>query len=237
VYTRLPGLTLTPDLEVSDQLISECVHVYESNKLKYVPWERCGTTCLEMTGAKLDEAWVKAPGGFMKCEAVGAPAALADTSSQHHLNYVLMRRGLAFEMSDLMTYECHERLRADLMAALDRPALQGFQRVTKSQARNADEIAFGLMKQLCPAGVKKVARVRPLDATIEKILSNRDYNQALTQLQTPSGAGSSGDKRQFESEHGQVKKEPRNKKRKEDLKRREDEWESSRQDRKGKGKR
>ena len=57
----LPGLTVTQDLDVSDQLITEVVGIVDRNRLKYVAWEICTARTMEMAGGKIDQAWVTDP--------------------------------------------------------------------------------------------------------------------------------------------------------------------------------
>jgi hypothetical protein len=60
VLDRLVGMTLTPELDVSDALITMCVAMYDGNRLRYIPWELCTTRSLEMVGQKRDETFVRA---------------------------------------------------------------------------------------------------------------------------------------------------------------------------------
>jgi len=180
---RLAGLTITPDLDVSDQLITDCVGIVDRNRLKYVPWEQCTARTLEITGGKVDTTWSTDSRGFLKCESGEATQQVADTASDYNLDLALRRRGLAFEMADLMGWEAHEKLRNDLMSSLSRPPIPGYGKVTKIQLKRADEIAFGLLSKATEGGVKRVAGERPLDKAVEAVLNHREYNLALQPLQ------------------------------------------------------
>ena len=69
---------------------------------------------------KLDTTWSTDSRGFLKCESSDATQQVADTASDYNLDLALRRRGLAFEMADLMGWEAHEKLRNELMSSLSR---------------------------------------------------------------------------------------------------------------------
>ena len=195
----LPGLTVTQDLDVSDQLITEVVGIVDRNRLKYVAWEICTARTMEIAGGKIDQAWVTDPStGYLKCETASAKLGDADLATDFKLDLALRRRGLAFDMGDLMSWNCHERLREDLMSALTRTPPPGYARTSKQQLRRADEVAFEIMAKATEGGVKRVGGHRPLDATIDRVLAHRDYNLALQPL--PASSGSSNDKRQTDQD-------------------------------------
>ena len=182
VITRLVGMTITPELDVSDALISTCVAMYDGNRLRYIPWEVCTTRCLEMIGQKKDETFTRDPAtGFLKMSE--APqAARADLETDLTVDLALRRRGLALEMADAMSWERHEKLREELMSALARRQPPGYGQIGIAQIRKSDEEAFNIMaKQTCE-GIKKVDGSRPMDSSIDIILAHRDFNLALQPL-------------------------------------------------------
>ena len=189
VYGKIAGVTKTPEMIVSDQLIITCVGVVDKNRCAYVPWEQCTSRTFDVTGQKTDDAWMKV-GGYMKCESRDPDEPAAETGTEHHLNMLLMRRGIAFEMSDMMSWESHERLREDYMKALMKPAVPGYAKVTRSQVRRADECAFELMAEFTEGGIQKVGGVRPLDAAVSFAMTHRDYNQILQQMVASSARSS-----------------------------------------------
>jgi len=114
VISRLVGLTVTPELDVSDSLISTCVSLYDSNRLRYVPWEVCTTRSLEVAGQKKDQTFVMDPAtGFLKA-GEAPPPGRADLASDLKVDMALRRRGLALEMADLLSWGQH---REELMSS------------------------------------------------------------------------------------------------------------------------
>jgi hypothetical protein len=125
VITRLVGMTITPELDVSDALISTCVAMYDGNRLRYIPWEVCTTRCLEMIGQKKDETFTRDPATGLLKMSEAPQAARADLETDLKVDLALRRRGLALEMADAMSWERHEKLREELMSALARRQPQG----------------------------------------------------------------------------------------------------------------
>ena len=50
VAARLPGLTMCPELTISDQLLRRCMAIYDSDRLAYIPWEKCTSMPVEVIG-------------------------------------------------------------------------------------------------------------------------------------------------------------------------------------------
>ena len=182
VTGRLVGMTITPELDVSDTLISMCVAMYDNNRLRYIPWEVCTTRSLEMIGQKKDETFTRDPAtGFLKISET-APTTRADLASDLKVDLALRRRGLALEMADAMSWECHEKLREELMSALARRPPPGYGQLSIAQIRKADEEAFTIMSKHTCTGIKKVDGERPMDSSINVIMAHRDFNLALQPL-------------------------------------------------------
>ena len=61
VAALVPGLSLEGELDVSDQLIADCVAMIDKDRLKYIGWEACTKRELEVIGVKRDE-YCRRPG-------------------------------------------------------------------------------------------------------------------------------------------------------------------------------
>ena len=117
VAALVPVLSLEGELDVSDQLIADCVAMIDKDRLKYIGWEACTKRELEVIGMKRDEYWQKGDKtGFLKLAEAPVQGA-ADVSSDLRLDMALKRRGLALAMADVVSWEAHERLRSDLAGA------------------------------------------------------------------------------------------------------------------------
>ena len=201
VLNKLVGLTIPLELDVSDQLITECVNLADRNRLKYVPWEACTARQLEITGAKSDPMWTKDHAtGFLKC-GIEQETGKAPCGTELELDFALRRRGLALAMADVMAWEVHETLRQDLLNALVRQPPPGYDRATMAQVRRADEIVFGLLARGADAGIRRIAGTRPLDAKMDAVIAHRDYNLALQPLVARAGKRPADEDRDEQQEH------------------------------------
>jgi len=192
VLGALKGLVVTPELDISDSLLTKAVGIYDSNRLAYLPWEECTPRDMDIIGMKKSEAWTRDPAtGFLRGAEKEAESK-ADCHSDLLIDQALRRRGLAFAMADLIDWELHEQLRNDLMGTLSRQPPPGYARVSVGQIRRADETLFQIMARMVRAGIKRTAGKRPLDDLLVQAMGHRDYNLALQPL--PGGAA----KRSFE---------------------------------------
>ena len=135
--------------------------VSDSNRLAYIPWEACTTRTLEIVGAKKDPEWVRDANGFMKCENPTLRESAAAVDNIYGVETILKRRGIGMAAGDLMSWRAHEKLRRDLLNALNLVPPPGYQRVTIAQARRADEEAFRIMAQETAGGIRAVGGVKP----------------------------------------------------------------------------
>ena len=71
---------------------------------------------MELNGLKKDSYWAVDSQGIIK-EKSHTKSDPADLSSDLKVAYALRRRGLAFEMADIMSCEVHEKLVDQLLAA------------------------------------------------------------------------------------------------------------------------
>lgn len=182
VDSRLVGIELQGELDVSNRLLDLAVGIYEDNTLRYVAWQDCTKREMELNGLKKDSYWAADSQGIIK-EKVHTKADPADLSSDLKVAYALRRRGLAFEMADIMSYEVHEKLVNQLLAAFMKDPLPGYARVGVNQLVRADQEAFKQLANLTTSGIKRDgARKRPCDEGLIKVLDDPDFRQALANL-------------------------------------------------------
>ena len=189
VERRLVGLSLTGELDISNRLLDVFIQLAEDNVLRYVAWEECTARSMEMGGIKKDPAWTTDTTGHLKMVSVAKPP-VADTNSELKLHFALRRRGLAFEMADLMQYELHEKLVDKMLASYMRLPPAGHRRVDIAQLERADKEAFRLLSERTRNGIRRGnAARRPLDVAMLEVLDDPDFRVMLQPL--PGGGHSS----------------------------------------------
>ena len=112
----------------------------------------------------------------------------ADLKDLLMLKYALQRRGLAFEIGRLMSFEAHEKLVNLFFEELAQEPLPGHTAVTLDQVRRADKHVFGRLGELTRAGFQIMPEGEyPLDRLLEADLIEPKLAQMLFQIQSGGG--------------------------------------------------
>ena len=176
---RLTGIQIRGPYEPGDTLVDRCVQMYENDRLQYIAWDVCVSREHELlTATKKDHRVTVQASGELKLTS-SSKVEPCDTSSEIHLRYCLMRRGLAMEQSNLLAYNLHDQwLEKLLMCRLD-AVPQGFSKPTFSQLEAADKRLFLLLAEKTRAGVKATATGRPCDETFEACMNSTEVLSLL----------------------------------------------------------
>jgi hypothetical protein len=182
VANRLVGVTLRGELDVSNRLLDLIVSIHEENTLRYIAWQDCTKREMELNGQKRDLYWAADSHGILKEKSL-VKSDPADLSSDLRIAFALRRRGLAFEMADIMSYETHEKLTDQLLAAYMKDPLPGYARVSVNQLVRADQEVFRQLATRTAFGIKRVGtEKRPCDESLPLVLNDPDVRQALANL-------------------------------------------------------
>ena len=183
---KITGFQIEGENDPSYHLIDLMGSFVDDNALRYVRWEDCTTRESELRGVKKDVMWKPDANGIIKERSIDRSNP-ADLSTDLRLRHALTRRGLAFEMVDLMSFDAHEKLSNLLMREYLRPAMEdGFRRVSLEQVQRADMEIFHLATTATRAGIKRTAEGRPLDTVIPKLLDDPSVRLLLMQTQGSS---------------------------------------------------
>ena len=188
VWERLVGLTKCPELMPSDQLIRRCLTMYATNRVAYIPWERCTSLPVEVIG-DLTDSRLKRVGNTVIVEEALAELPDAPVNNALLLEYALKRRGLALDAADIMPFEAHEKLRLDLLRAKTADPVPGYKPAEDGQLRYADQLAFTILANACASGIHKDGDEYPMQMKLPEVFSDRVYTQALAQKETKGAAG------------------------------------------------
>ncbi|CAE7464616.1 unnamed protein product [Symbiodinium sp. KB8] len=185
---RLSGLRLRGNLEPGDGLVDKAVSVYESDRLQYIPWAECTSREHELsTGQKKDQSLTFDSSGVLKLQSKSASSP-CDTSTEMLVRFCLMRRGLALEQGNVISYANHDLLVEKLFEYRMMEAPPGFQKVSMKQLELADKRFWLLLAEHTRAGIKTTASGRPCDVNFTKCLDSTEF---LSLLQHRPGAGGS----------------------------------------------
>ena len=118
LQARVIGVGISGDLDPSPSLVHAAHTMTVSGTVKYVPWETCTKFSQEAyLQTKKRQGWAPDASGVIK-EHSTTELPTANLNTTHLLSQALLRRGLAFEIGMIMTFEVHEVVRRSLLDAL-----------------------------------------------------------------------------------------------------------------------
>ena len=177
---RLVGISIRGPYEPGDTLVDRFVSQYESDRLQYVEWQHCVSREHEiLTSTKKDQKLTVLTSGEFKLSQSNKIEP-CDTSSEIHLRYALMRRGLAMEQANLLKYSKHEAWLEKLLTTRLEAPPPGFARVSFQQLEAADKKLFVLLAEKTRSGVKAQPAGRPCDDHFEACMNS---TEVLTLMQ------------------------------------------------------
>ena len=188
IKASVTGIDIRERNEPSDALLDLCVGIYEGNRLKYVSWDRCTSKSQELASdAKKDNMLTLDAQGRLKTESK-SDSIRADTSSEIMLQFALLRRGLAFEMANLLDFKLHRRWAEKLIETRMTAQSESHSQVTFSQLEAADRRLFLELADRSRDGVQAGPLGRPLDDVFEDVTNLPDVVHLMQPL--PKGTGS-----------------------------------------------
>ncbi|CAE6914886.1 PARP6, partial [Symbiodinium sp. CCMP2456] len=144
IVKKLPGLEIRNRTEPSDALVDACVAMYESNKLSFLEWEKLTSKEHEANSSSKRET-VLAIDASGKLKTEKPDPARADTSTELLVQLALTRRGIAFEMSNILSYNLHTRWVERLMSARLDPVPASHSLPSMAQLQAADRKLFQVL--------------------------------------------------------------------------------------------
>ena len=150
---RLSGLSLRGPLEPSDALVDIFCGMYESNRLRFVPWEKYTSKESELEKeSKPEHLFSIDSSGKLKLESKRVESQ-ADTSSEILLQYALQRRGLSMDQANLLEYGIHQQWVDRLIKVRLTVSPQGYQQTSFRQMLEADKKLFEELAHATRSGI------------------------------------------------------------------------------------
>lgn len=177
---RLGGIPIKGNSEPSHALLDECCAQYEQRALRYVGPSKCTSRETEVAHSKSSKK-LKLDGNSLS---VSETKATPDESisTTFHLSQCLLRRGVALDFANLVSFEAHHAYCEKFMRHLSIEPPPTFQAATLTQLLRADKQVWMYMAQNC-GDIRPQGAVKPLDALLDEAL--RDYNAAFHLLPLP----------------------------------------------------
>ena len=193
---RLKGINMQGQMEPGDSLVDLAVNIYESDRLRYIPWESCVSREHEiLTSSKKDNALTFDSNGNLKMSK-REHVSPCEVSSELQIKYCLIRRGLALEQGNVIGFELHEQWAEKLMACRLTDPPSGYSRVTFKQLQLADAKLFVVLGERTRMGLKVTQDGRPCDKVFKAVMECPEVQHLLQPMpqasHTPGKTGEKG---------------------------------------------
>ena len=149
---RLVSVQITQDNEPSHALLDLAQQMVEDAQIRHIGLEKCTSRVHELQGIKLVEGVVKDPNGSIRLVSKEA-GPTADLSTDYKIRQAFLRRSLALDQANLISYEVHERWVNSLFSAMARVPPLRYNAVTLEQVLACDLELFVCLGEGCREGV------------------------------------------------------------------------------------
>lgn len=178
--TRLSGVDISQGNEPSHALIDTIHQMLEDGMIKHLPVQKSTCRSQELQGVKSDSE-------------------VASLGSDFLVRQAFLRRALAFDQAQIISFKTHETWANSLFESMQRDPPPGYARTSLSQILAADKEIFVLMGEQCRAGIAQTATgVRPANDCMLRLMDHSKIQFLLLPLPTPGGRGGNPTKRNWD---------------------------------------
>ena len=213
LQARVKPLRLVDRLEPSHSLVNLAAQMLEDQRVRYIEWSKCTSRAQEINLVNKDSTLKMLQGGRTgTLKLVESSARLtAETKSDLEVMQALRRRGVAYELAAILSFEKHEELIDRLFMEYQREPMPGFHSVSLCQLQAADREVHVRMGELTRSGLTLGADGSlPLDGPLAQVLAGSHIQWMLMPRQKGSGSlGGHGGGDQLTEKPSKPPKKPR----------------------------
>ena len=183
---RITGISHKHEQQASHALIDACFQMVENGSLVYIAPSKCGSRDheIQQDGKVKQKQLVTIEQGALKTLA-SPTLPVVDVGTEMKLMFALQRRGLAFDLVSLMSWQVHTEWCNKLFRALMAEAIPNFNPISLDQLLRADQELFVLLAAeytgpLKPSGLDVDP---PLDDEVRRLMNDPRINVHLTPIQ------------------------------------------------------
>ena len=185
ISERITGFEITGDYEPAHCIADFFTTMIEEAAPRYLPLSTCVSREQELLSQKVDKRIVVLEDQKLQVKNT-APDINADLSTDLKLQNAFIRRGIACEQSNLMTYDTHEKIRHAFMAHMTRDAPPGFKGPDMAAIVRADRELWMRAFDKCKSDLKVNQQGKlPFDVAMLELYTNPQVVFHL--LPTPGG--------------------------------------------------
>ena len=182
---KITGFSITGDYEPAHSVVDFFTTMIEESAPRYLALSKCVSREQELMSQRVDKRIVILEDQKLQVKN-NAPDIMADLSTDLKLQNAFIRRGIACEQANLLTYETHERIRHAFMAHMTREPPPGFKGPDMAAVLRADRELWMKAYDRCKSDLKVDARGRyPLDEALLALYTSPEVVFHL--LPTPGG--------------------------------------------------
>jgi hypothetical protein len=184
----LLGINISGANEPANCLVDKCVQMLEDGQLKYLPVNECPSRTQEVLNQKKEPAISFDSSGMIKLSKRDLETK-ADVSSELKVQQALLRRALAFDQANLISFGVLNSWTTRMFEVLSFDPPAGYRRVSMEQLMNADKELFLRSSEVLrsdlvgPAGAAK-----PADAVVSKMMDDPRVQYLLLPLPLSSSS-------------------------------------------------
>ena len=173
VERKLFPLKIESVLEPSHSLINSLAQCADDGRLRYIEWAKCTSRAAKLNNVKEQgsfKMWKADSAGVIK-QTEPESSLRCEVASELDVLNALRRRGIAYELANLMSYEVHETIVNLFFTELQRDPIEGFRKTTLSQLSAADREVHLRLAEKTRAGLPLgPAGELPLDKHVEEVI-------------------------------------------------------------------
>ena len=183
---RITGTSHRHEQQAAHALIDACFQMVESGSIVYIAPSKCGSRDHEIqqdTKTKQKQLVTIEQGALKTMASSNLP--VVDVGTEMKLMYALQRRGLAFDLVGLLTWDVHAEWSNKLFRALMSEPIPNFSPISLDQLLRADQELFVLLASEYTGSLKPSALENdpPLDAEVRRLMNDPRINVHLTPIQ------------------------------------------------------
>ena len=188
VKGKYPHMSFTEQLEPAHQVIDKFHSMRVDGELRFVAAHEVPTREQELQNVRTEEMIKKDASGHLRAHDESRLPD-ADVRTDLRMRQAYMRRGIALELSDIMTMTVHEKLVEKLFQEYQREPPPGYAAVTLRQVADADRRMWKMLTEKLTDLGKDASGERLADVAMKDSLSDPAF---LTLLLPLPGARASG---------------------------------------------
>ena len=186
----LSGVNISGANEPANCLVDKCVQMIEDGQLKYLAVNECPSRTQEVLNQKKEPTISFDSTGAIRMSKKDLETR-ADVSSELKTQQALLRRALAFDQANLISFSVLNAWTTKLFDITSIEPPSGYRRVSVEQLLNADKELFIKASEICRSDLVALpGQPKPVDQVITRLMEDPRVQYLLLPL--PQFAGSSG---------------------------------------------